>query len=170
VRRARTGDADAWEALYRHAYPRLLAYARRRLAKPDDAEDAVSETMTRAVDRVGDFRWRDGGFEAWLFVICRNIVYEINRRQGRSLPAAWAPPDPLPEELVLEGEEAAGIRAAFAKLNPEEREILELRVVGDLGAKQVGRLLGKSASAVRMAQSRALARLRDMMQETVHVE
>jgi RNA polymerase sigma-70 factor (ECF subfamily) len=170
VRRARAGDADAWEALYRHAHPRLIAYARRRLATPDEAEDAVSETLTRAFDRVEDFRWRGGGFDAWLFVICRNIVFEINRREGRSFPAAWSPPDALPEERVLESEEATAMRTAFARLSPEDREILELRVVGDLGAKQVGRMLGKSPGAVRMAQSRALERLRDIMEEKVHAD
>ncbi len=170
VRSARAGEADAWEALYRHAYPRLYAYARRRLTTPDEAEDAVSETMTRAYDRVADFRWRGGGFEAWLFVICRNIVYEVNRRHGRALPATEPYSDPLPEERVLANEEAAGVRAAFARLSPEEREVLELRVIGGLGAKQVGRLLGKQAGAVRMAQSRALERLRGMVEETVHAE
>ena len=170
VRRARAGDADAWEALYRHAYPRLFAFARRRLATADEAEDAVSETMVRAYDRISDFRWRAGGFEAWLFVICRNIVFEANRRRGRLIPTLDAFPEPLPEERVIADEEAAGVRAAFARLSPEERELLELRVVGGLAAKQVGRLLGKRAGAVRMAQSRALERMRVLMEESVHAE
>lgn len=168
VRRARAGDPDAWEALYRRAYPRLYAFARRRLTTPDEAEDAVAETITRAYDRMADFHWREGGFEAWLFVICRNIVYETNRRNGRTFPAAAMPPEPLPEERVIAEEEVAGLRAAFALLAPEERELLELRVVGGLGAKQVGRLIGKRAGAVRMAQSRALERLRSLIQENVH--
>jgi RNA polymerase sigma-70 factor (ECF subfamily) len=71
---------------------------------------------------------------------------------------------------VIAGEEAERVRAAFSLLDPEERELLELRVVGGLGAKQVGRLLGKKAGAVRMAQSRALARLREMIEEKVHAE
>jgi RNA polymerase sigma-70 factor (ECF subfamily) len=170
VRRARDGEADAWETLYRHAYPRLYAYARRRLASPDEAEDAVSETMMRAFDRMTDFRWRDGGFDAWLFVICRNIVFEVNRKQGRPIPIAMPPSESLPEERVIEREEAARMRAAFARLSPEDREVLELRVIGDLGAKQAARILGKRAGAVRMAQSRALARLKAMVEEIVHAE
>jgi len=49
---------------------------------------------------------------------------------------------------------------AFATLGPDDREILELRVVGGLDAEEVGLVVGKRAGAVRMAQSRALARLR----------
>ena len=56
VESARAGDADAWELLYRRAYPRLVAYARRRLASSEQAEEAVSETMVRAMDRIGDSR------------------------------------------------------------------------------------------------------------------
>src|SRR5437660_1444841 len=51
AQRARVGDADAWDHLYRLAYPRLIAYARRRLPG-DAAVDAVSETMARAVAKV----------------------------------------------------------------------------------------------------------------------
>lgn len=171
VRRAQAGDPDAWEALYRRAYPRLFAFARRRLSTPDEAEDAVSETMMRAFDHIEQFRWRDGGFEAWLFVICRNIVFEINRRAGRSLVHAISPTaDPLPEERIEADEEVLGVRDAFARLSDQERELLELRVVGDLGAKQVGRMLGKSPGAVRQAQSRAIAKLRELMEDTVHAE
>jgi RNA polymerase sigma-70 factor (ECF subfamily) len=169
VRRAQAGDPEAWEALYRRAHPRLFAFARRRLATPDEAEDAVSETLMRAFDHIDQFRWRDGGFEAWLFVICRNIVFEINRRAGRSLVHAMTPVvEPLPEERIVAEEEVIVVRDAFARLTAEEREILELRVVADLGAKQVGRMLGKSAGAVRQAQSRAIAKLRGLMEDTVH--
>ena len=171
VRRAQAGDVDAWEALYRHAYPRLHAYARRRLTTPGEAEDAVSETITRAFDRIESFRWRDGGFDAWLFVICRNIVYEANRRSGRALAEVeTANIEPLPDERVVADEEAAGVRHAFGRLSPEEREVLELRIVGGLGAKEVGRMLGKRAGAVRMAQTRALSRLREMVEGTIHAD
>jgi DNA-directed RNA polymerase specialized sigma24 family protein len=42
VERARDGDADAWDELYRATYPRLLAYVRRRLAD-DVARDIVGD-------------------------------------------------------------------------------------------------------------------------------
>ena len=52
------------------------------------------------------------------------------------------------------------MRAAFERLGDEDREVLELRVVAGLSAEEVGNVLGKRAGAVRMAQSRALERLR----------
>src|SRR5207249_3493553 len=77
VDRARTGDEDAWEALYRRVYPRLYAYAQRRL-DADRARDAVSETMARAVARIEHYHPipGSGGFDGWLFGICRHVVLD----------------------------------------------------------------------------------------------
>jgi RNA polymerase sigma-70 factor, ECF subfamily len=52
------------------------------------------------------------------------------------------------------------VRVALLRLAPEERELLELRVQRGLSAEEVGVRLGKRAGAVRMAQARALQRLR----------
>ena len=87
VDRARAGDADAWEVLYRRAYPTLLAYAAARLG-PLDAEDAGSETMARAVRNISKFEWRGVDFTGWLFGIHRHVITDAQRTQCRPSPAA----------------------------------------------------------------------------------
>jgi RNA polymerase sigma-70 factor (ECF subfamily) len=162
VRRAQGGDADAWEALYRLSYPALLGYARRRLARRDEADDAVSETFARAYARINGFRWEGAGFNGWLFGILRNVVLESHRRERRNEKRVMQGTDndeDLLKDLLLH-EEFGAVRAAFACLSPEDREVLELRVVGGLAAEEVAVVVGKRAGAVRMAQSRALSRLR----------
>ena len=164
---ARAGDPDAWELLYRRAYPRLIAYARRRLATAEQAEEAVSETMVRAMGTIARYRPGAPGIEGWLFGIARNVVLETYRAGTRqrptdpagmtSLPGAA---DADPERVVLEDEERALVVRAFDRLSPQDQDVLELRVLGGLAAEQVGRILGRRPGAVRMAQSRALARLR----------
>ena len=49
---------------------------------------------------------------------------------------------------------------AYRGSSEEDRELLDLRVITGLSAEEVGVLLDRNAGAVRMAQSRALARLR----------
>ncbi len=161
VVRAGRADPDAWEALYRRAYPGLLAYASRRLDR-ERAKDAVAETMARAIARIDRFEWRGGGFDAWLYGILRHVVVDAHRarkrderRRERDDPHAAGPLD-----YVLDGEDASEIRTAFARLHADDRELLELRVVAGLTAEEVGDVLGKRPGAVRMAQSRALERLR----------
>ena len=169
VERARRGDQAAWEALYRAVYPRLLAYATRRLASTEEARDAVSETMTRAVAKIDRFTWSGGGFDAWLFGILRHVVLDGQRAAGRRttvpLVTDQASDAPGPLDHVLGSEEAEAVRRAFALLDPGEQELLELRVVARLSSDEVAAVVGKKAGAVRTAQSRAVARLRSLMEE-----
>lgn len=165
MERARHGDADAWEALYVGLYPRLLACATRRLGS-QLARDAVSETMTRAV--AGSRRFRPGGvFDAWVFGICRNVILE-QLRSARRRGGGWLEPvseEPDPAEEVEASADRAAVRAAFAELSPADQEVLELRVVGGLSAEAVAQVLHRKPGAVRMAQSRALARLRSTLEQ-----
>ena len=57
------------------------------------------------------------------------------------------------------------VRAAFDRLARHEQEVLELRLVQGLSAEGVGEVLGRGAGAVRMAQSRAVGRLRTFYEE-----
>lgn len=99
VDRARDVDPAAWAELYRRAYPRLFAYARRRLASEQQAEDAVSETMMRAMAGIGTFRWSGAGFDGWLFGIARNVVFEMYRESARSSSSEVGD---LPEKATTE--------------------------------------------------------------------
>ena len=48
-------------------------------------------------------------------------------------------------------------------LNPDQREVLSLRIVADLPIDQVARVMGKSEGSVKQLQRRALAKLKDMV-------
>jgi RNA polymerase sigma-70 factor, ECF subfamily len=172
VERARRGDQEAWADLYRAAYPRLVAFAHRRLGSDDLARDAVSETMTRAVAAIDSYSRDDDGFLPWLFGICRHVVADMQRVLYRQLPERLLrhePDLPGPVEVVLDEEERSALRAAFERLAPEERELLELRVVAGLSSAEAAEALGKQPGAVRMAQMRALSRLRTFVEEKSHV-
>ena len=67
---------------------------------------------------------------------------------------------PGPEELAVAYLEADRARALLAQLPTQQRELLVLRVLSGLSAEETGQALGMSAGAVRVAQHRALARLR----------
>lgn len=172
VARAAKRDADAWEHLYRRSYPRLFAYARRRLASDAATDDAVSETMLRALDRIDHFTWQGGGIDAWLYGILRNVIHETHRQERRSQPIAMPAEDAVveadPVDAVVEHDVRAELRKAFDRLSAEDREILELRVVAKLSAEGVAAATGSTAGAVRTAQSRALHRLRTHYEAVTH--
>ena len=168
VGRAAQRDPQAWEQLYRRSYTRLYSYARRRLPDDSAAEDAVSETMARALDNIDRFSWQGSGFDGWLYGIARNVIYEAARWWPRNNGGRIEDHPTLeegPEEAIVSRDQAAAMRLAFERLAPEERELLELRVQGGLSSEEVGKLLGKRPGAVRMAQVRALQRLRREWEE-----
>lgn len=171
VGRAAGGDADSWEVLFRRSYPRIFSFARRRLSSDHAADDAVSETMLRALDRIESFTWQGAGFDAWLYGIARNVIHETHRSTRRTTPVAEPDVDltavqaPGPLEGLVAAEQRQQVRQAFARLSAEEQELLELRVVMGLDAEAVGEVVGRQAGAVRMAQSRALGRLRTFLRE-----
>lgn len=167
VRRAQIGDVDAWEALYRRLRPQMFSFARRRLPADHLADDAISETMERALRKLDTFTWQGAGFDAWMIGILHNVVLETRRAFGRTAELIGEPDaagrGPLAE--IVHAEEHQHMRDAFARLTEEERELLELRTVAKVSAAGVGEILGMNAGAVRMAQSRALKRLTTMFEE-----
>jgi RNA polymerase sigma-70 factor (ECF subfamily) len=172
VERARRGDQEAWTTLYRRAYPRLVAFAHRRLGSADLAREAVSETMVRAVSAIDSYSRDDDGFTPWLFGICRHVVADIHRFRYREAHERLTRIDGSvagPLDALLENEERSMVRVAFDRLEADERELLELRVVAGLSAAEVAGVMGKRPGAVRMAQMRALSRLRVFVEEVSRV-
>jgi len=173
VEAARAGDHDAWHELYGRAYPRLRAYAVRRVG-PVDAEDVVSETMARAVAGIDGFRLTSAGFDGWLFGIARRICVDHHRaaeraarRGGRAAVVTSGDESGAGvsvDEGLLLADEHVQIRRVFQQLTDGERELLELRVIAGLSADDTAMALGKRPGAVRTAQSRALARLRVLLE------
>lgn len=169
VTAAKSGDQGAWEELLLPLYPRLHAYIGRRAAR-DHIEDLVNETMTRAVAGVHQFTWGPAGFDGWVFGIARRVTADHHRTNARAIRYSHSAQilsddggHELDEELIRSDDEAR-IRQCFHRLDPADREVLELRVIGQLSAEKVAAVLGKRPGAVRTAQSRALGRLREMME------
>ena len=167
---ARGGDRAAWESLYRSVYPRLRSYLARRVGEVN-VEDAVSETMTRAVAGIDRFELGPVGFAGWLYGIARRVSvdhYRRSGRMGRQHDAAVRLVDgdaTGPEDALVLSEEHAAIRAGFGRLAPAERELLELRVVAGLSAEEAASVLGKRPGAIRTAQYRALSHLRAILED-----
>lgn len=168
---ARVGDEEAWESLYRRLYPRLRGYLVRRVG-PAGADDAVSETMARAIAGISQFRDGPAGFDGWLFGIARRVAADHHRRMGRQRRQLDAghrvvarPDGDGSVEHLVRADDHRAVRFHFERLSPAERELLELRVVAGLSADETAVVLGKRSGAIRTAQSRALARLRQMMQQ-----
>jgi RNA polymerase sigma-70 factor, ECF subfamily len=177
--RAVEGDSRATELLLADVRSLVFRYARGRLGRYRGAEDAADDAAQEACIAVLTSlpRYRDQGvpFEAFVYAIAARKVADVQRAAiRRPLPSEHvlqvldADPDPAPgpEDMAIQGVDAQQARDLLARLPELQREILTLRVAGGWSAEEVGRALGMTAGAVRVAQHRALARLRQLAGRT----
>jgi RNA polymerase sigma-70 factor (ECF subfamily) len=119
-------------------------------------------------------RYVDQGrpFAAFVYGIAGHKIADAQRAGFRDRTDATADlPDRAdnqlgPEDAVVAAAEAAEAAALLERLPPAHRELLLLRVVAGLSAEETGAALGMSPGAVRVAQHRALARLRTLTAES----
>ncbi len=163
------GQPAAVAALLERIRPMVVRYCRARLGRITGhyyvADDVAQEVCLAVLSALPRYRDMGRPFASFVFGIASHKVADAARNASRlAVPFEDLPdePDerPGPEETVVAYIEAQRARALLAQLPEHLRELLILRVVTGLSAEETGNVLGMSAGAVRVAQHRALARLR----------
>jgi RNA polymerase sigma-70 factor (ECF subfamily) len=164
-----SGRPEAIESLLEQVRPMVVRYCRarlRRIAGHHHVADDVAQEVCIAVLAALP-RYRDMGrpFASFVYGIASHKVADAVRSATRSAVPTEDLPDgpddgPGPEDMAVACIEAQRARDLLARLPGHLRELLVLRMVRGLSAEETGHVLGMSAGAVRVAQHRALARLR----------
>ena len=178
LERARQGDTSAMDLLCRRYLPRLKRWASGRLPREArgllETDDVVQDVLVKTVRRVEAFEPREGssylGFHAYLRTALLNRIRDA-ARSARRLPEVVDLDDQfphdagmLPIESAISREASDQYEAALARLKPQEREAVIMRLELGLSYEDIGDVLGKpTVNAARMTVVRALERLiRDM--------
>jgi RNA polymerase sigma-70 factor (ECF subfamily) len=170
------GDAKATESLLARIRPMVLRYCRGRLGRLPGAEYAADDAAQEACIAVLTAlpRYRDEGrpFEAFVFGIAARKVADVQRSTIRAAVPTENMPDAVdealgPEDHAVRAADAQRARDLLSRLPDHLRELLTLRVAVGLSAEETGRALNMSPGAVRVAQHRALSRLRALAAEEV---
>jgi RNA polymerase sigma-70 factor (ECF subfamily) len=191
LRRSQAGDRHARGALLERHRQRLLRLVAqrldRRLAARLDPSDVVQEALAEADRRLDDYlRDRPLPFYPWLRQLACDRLADAHRRHvragSRTVTREDAGPLGLPDgsalrladRLLASGacpSEAARreelrqrVRAALEALAEADREVLALRYLEQLAAREVGAALGLSEAAAKKRALRALQRLRALLE------
>ena len=170
---AQAGAPWAWERLYADLSGQLLGYLRGQGAS--DPENLLGEVFLQLARNLGGFRGEEPAFRSWVFSVAYHRVLDERRARRRrpTVPlgdsGGWrsaAGGDVEAEALtVLVTSEAI---ERVQRLTPDQRNVVLLRVFGDLTVEQVAEVLGRRPGAVKALQRRALAALaRDLPREGV---
>lgn len=160
IRLAKEGDKKAFARIYETVYRDMYRFALYALGNPQDAEDAVSDTVADAYAGIGRLREPER-FKAWIFRIlsvkCKRKLKEYANKT-EELPMNRA--DEKPEPGAYQD-----VRDAFAKLPDEDRLIIAMSVFGGYDSREIGRILHKNDNTVRSRRSRGLKKLSEMLKE-----
>ena len=165
-----TGGATT-DALMRRVHQIALRYARARLARygvVDAAQDVAQEVCMAVMSALPTYEERGYPFEAFVYSVTARKVADVQRGIMRSAAPVAQVPDradetPGPETLAMVGEDAARAMALIDGLPRTQREVLLLRVVMGLSTDETAASLQATPGAVRVAQHRALVRLREQL-------
>lgn len=159
IAKARQRDPDAVAALYREYVQRIARYIDYRVNDAAVVEDLTANVFLTMVERLPDYEDRGVPFEAWLYRIAATEVAGYYRREGRQF-VEMLPDDTIAPEIAIQQlQDVEAVRKAVNQLESEDQLILFFRFVEDRSHQDVGKLIGKSARAVRTAQHRALKKL-----------
>lgn len=167
IARARAGDDAAVAALYAAHHPVALGVAR-RLCRPSDVDDVVSEAFTKVLDQIA----RGGGprvsFRAYLITAVRSVSADVGRARARLLPTDTV--EELHHEESTQVDEApqSSIRSdsellaqALGSLPSRWQLVIWWTTVEGRSLADVGAELGLNANAVAALSFRARHGLRD---------
>jgi RNA polymerase sigma-70 factor, ECF subfamily len=167
IQRAQKGESDAVAALYEAHAPAIYRYILYRVTSAADAEDLTAEVFLKMVEGLPAYHQTGAPFEAWLYRIAAARIIDFRRRSKRRTHAELSDSitdgKPLPEELFQNRQELESLRQALQKLSDEQQTILILRFIERKTHQEVADILGRSVTAVKSVQHRALLELTSLL-------
>lgn len=171
----RRGDPGALGALLERYQNRLYRYLLRFVRQPAAAEDLFQQTWLKVAQGIRHYDPRRS-FEAWLFVVARNLAIDHLRRyapesldeplpSGDALHELIAGAGPSALDLVLSRERAGLLATAISELPAIYREVLTLRFEEEMKLEEIAELLDAPLSTVKTRLRRALEALRQKLEK-----
>ena len=173
--RARNGDREAFGELVERHQRRVWKVCRQYLG-PADAGAAAQDALVKAYLSLPSFDGRSA-FTSWVTRIAINTCLDELRRQRREglrvdVDGDAADPDPLatlpdgaagPEELSIQRQAVARLKALELELPGRQREIFRLRFYAELELEEIAGALGVHVGTVKTQLHRAVHRLREAL-------
>lgn len=170
VAAANDGDRSALNRVLAIIRPLVVRYCRARIGRQErssvSADDVAQEVCLAVLTALPGYRDQGRPFLAFVYGIAAHKVVDAHRSVARnkSEPVSELPEelDPYdgPEQRAMNGALSVQMGQLLDTLPPKQREILVLRVVVGLSAEETAEAVESTPGAVRVAQHRALSKLR----------
>jgi len=174
VAQAQGGDPDAVHELISAVRPAVFRYCRSRLATYagglEAADDVAQETCVAILQVLPRYERQGAPFAAFVYGIASHKVADAQRGFRRAAVLVEDLPDQVdaeqtPEERAVSSASIRATNELLARLPERTRQVLLMRADG-LAADVVGKRLGMTANAVRVAQHRGVIKLRQLVEDS----
>ena len=166
VARAKEGDDDALRFLYLRYADNVYGYVCSILRDEQEAEDVTQQVFAKLLVALGRYEPRVVPFSAWIMRVAHNAAID-HVRVRRPVPCADV--RTVEPEVDTSGRERfAELRVALDALPAEQREVLMLRFLVGLSAREIAERLGRSEDSVHGLQHRGRRRLRRELERIQH--
>lgn len=158
------GDREAFGELYDRYINKIYRFVYYKVFDKEVVEDIVSDVFHKALERIGTYNANKGPFSAWLYRVARNTVIDYYRTK-REMVDIEDVFDIGVSDRTLEKIDADMTLAKVAEylktLSPKQREIVTLRVWGEMSYQEIAEIVGGSEDSAKMAFSRAIKDIRE---------
>lgn len=174
ISRLSKGDTVAIEEVYNLYFDRIYSMVYNQVGRNhDSAEEVVQEIWLAVIKSAKKFKGKSSPY-TWICSIARHKITDYQRRSYRDSDMVQKPstnpeiPElqlidsgPLPEELIEKEETKQAVRMALDSLPAHYQQVLMLKYIEEMSAKEVGQVLGKSTKSVESLLDRARLALRN---------
>jgi RNA polymerase sigma-70 factor (ECF subfamily) len=147
--------ASTWEPLYRYIYYKVQ--------NREEAEDITQETFVKAISYMQKGSTRIEKYISFLKTVSQNVIrdkWRKKKHQGTNINLDRVNPEVISQEDSAEiSARRELIKDALSRLNEEQREVIELRILKGYTVIETARIMNKTEGAVRVLQYRALQAL-----------
>lgn len=149
------------EKIYREYAQTVYRYLLSRCGDPDTAEELTQETFYQAVRSAGKFNG-SCSVVTWLCAIAKNKLSEYFRKKNRELPIDDNNECTVTsaETEILASESRVELMRALRQLDPDVREVIYMRLFGELSFREIGEVVGRSENWARVTYYRGKERLK----------
>ena len=161
-------DRAAFGLLFDHFGPRLKAMLMRGGLRDGCAEDVVQDVMLTVWHKAAQFDPHRAEASAWIYRIARNRQIDLARRRPPpSAEVVEEPADLEPDaaQILAMGQESRLLRAALARLTPEQGRAIEQAYIEDLPHSQISQLTGLPLGTIKSRIRLGLERLRHELKD-----
>lgn len=153
------------EQIYKEYFETVNKYLFYLTQNNDISEDLTQETFYRAIQKIHTFK-NDCKISVWLCQIAKNLWYDELKKNKRiksitEKEMISIQTEDKVEDSVISNDNKLQLYKKIQKLNEHTREVIYLRVTGELSFKEIGNILGKTENWARITFYRGKLKLKE---------